>query len=384
MRTHERVVNFALLGLTLAPLVVKVNPNVNVVLTACLTVYVGCYRSVKPTPPSETMSNEHAMRFPLVGSAMLLSLFLLFKVFSKDLVNAVLTCYFFVLGIVAFSYVTVIPFEMISVLMIFSIIRYSSSVVTKTGMLTSFPLEYIAGLSYILVIYDHFVFLIVYLIFMAAAASLEFTRSQVVASIPGTFFCVWYALKKHWLANNILGIAFCIQGIEMLSLGSFKTGAILLVGLFFYDIFWVFFTPVMVSVAKSFDAPIKLLFPTSDAARPFSMLGLGDIVIPGIFVALALRFDVSRGKQAQYFSSAFLGYTVGLVVTIIIMNWFQAAQPALLYIVPGVIGFLAAHCLWNGEVKPLLEFDESQLSSTEKSSGGSAEAEATKADKKVD
>ena len=30
------------------------------------------------------------------------------------------------------------------------------------------------------------------------------------------------------------------------------------VGLFFYDIFWVFFTPVMVSVAKSFDAPIKV------------------------------------------------------------------------------------------------------------------------------
>ncbi|KAF9618434.1 hypothetical protein IFM89_001157 [Coptis chinensis] len=49
-------------------------------------------------PDSETMSNEHAMRFPLIGSAMLLSLFL-----SKDLVNAVLTCYFFVLGILALS-----------------------------------------------------------------------------------------------------------------------------------------------------------------------------------------------------------------------------------------------------------------------------------------
>jgi hypothetical protein len=32
-------------------------------------------------------------------------------------------------------------------------------------------------------------------------------------------------------------------------------------GLFFYDIFWVFFTPVMVSVAKSFDAPIKVSIP---------------------------------------------------------------------------------------------------------------------------
>ena len=51
------------------------------------------------------MSKEHAMRFPLVGSAMLLSLFLLFKFVSKDLVNAVLTCYFFVLGILALSYV---------------------------------------------------------------------------------------------------------------------------------------------------------------------------------------------------------------------------------------------------------------------------------------
>ncbi|KAA3489790.1 signal peptide peptidase-like isoform X1 [Gossypium australe] len=185
------------------------------------------------------------------------------------------------------------------------------------------------------------------------AFEIEFTRSQIIAAIPGTFFCAWYASQKHWLANNILGLAFCIQGIEMLSLGSFKTGAILLAGLFVYDIFWVFFTPVMVSVAKSFDAPIKLLFPTADSARPFSMLGLGDIVIPGIFVALALRFDVSRGKGSQYFKSAFLGYTVGLVLTIVVMNWFQAAQPALLYIVPAVIGFLAAHCIWNGDVKPV-------------------------------
>ena len=41
----------------------------------------------------------------------------------------------------------------------------------------------------------------------------------------------------------------------------------------------------MVTVAKSFDAPIKLLFPRSFATETtklsHSMLGLGDIVIPG-------------------------------------------------------------------------------------------------------
>ncbi|CAI9296292.1 unnamed protein product [Lactuca saligna] len=325
MKNAERAANIALAGLTLAPLVVKVDTNLNVVLTACLTVFVGCYRSVKPTPPSETMSNEHAMRFPLVGSAMLLSLFLLFKFLSKDLVNAVLTGYFFILGIIALS-ATLLP----------AIDRFLPNKWNDDVIIWRLPY------------------------FRSLDVTFEFTRSQVVAAIPGTFFCAWYAAQKHWLANNILGLAFCIQGIEMLSLGSFKTGAILLAGLFVYDIFWVFFTPVMVSVAKSFDAPIKLLFPSRIAARPFSMLGLGDIVIPGIFVALALRFDVSRGRESHYFKSAFLGYTVGLVLTIVVMNWFQAAQPALLYIVPGVIGFLAAHCLWNGEVKPLLEFDESK------------------------
>ncbi|XP_057500937.1 signal peptide peptidase-like isoform X2 [Actinidia eriantha] len=298
MKNSERAANVALAGLTLAPLVMKVDPNLNVILTACLTVYVGCYRSVKPTPPSETMSKEHAMRFPLVGSAMLLSLFLLFKFLSKDLVNAVLTCYFFILGIVAFS-ATLLP----------AIRRFLPKHWTEDLITWRFP--YFRSLE------------------------VEFTRSQVIAAIPGTFFCAWYALQKHWLANNILGLAFSIQGIEMLSLGSFKTGAILLAGLFVYDIFWVFFTPVMVSVAKSFDAPIKLLFPTADSARPFSMLGLGDIVIP-----------------------------VGLVLTIIVMNWFQAAQPALLYIVPSVIGFLAAHCIWNKDVKQLLEFNESKTATS--------------------
>ena len=126
---------------------------------------------------------------------------------------------------------------------------------------------------------------------------------------------VWYILKKHWLANDLLGMAFAINGVELLHLNNVVTGCILLGGLFFYDIFWVFGTDVMVTVAKSFEAPIKLVFPQvwswtlfwppidSDmvnllqdllengpmGAQNFAMLGLGDIVIPGIFIALLLR-----------------------------------------------------------------------------------------------
>lgn len=44
---------------------------------------------------------------------------------------------------------------------------------------------------------------------------------------------------QHWVANNILGLAFAVNGIEILQLNTVGIGCILLGGLFFYDIFWV-------------------------------------------------------------------------------------------------------------------------------------------------
>lgn len=64
-------------------------------------------------------------------------------------------------------------------------------------------------------------------------------------------------IVQHWIANNLFGIAFAINGVELLHLNNVVTGCILLSGLFLYDIFWVFGTNVMVTVAKSFEAPIK-------------------------------------------------------------------------------------------------------------------------------
>merc|ERR1712037_1087655 len=130
---------------------------------------------------------------------------------------------------------------------------------------------------------------------------------------------VWYILKKHWLANDLLGMAFAINGVELLHLNNVVTGCILLGGLFFYDIFWVFGTDVMVTVAKSFEAPIKLVFPQDllengpMGATNFAMLGLGDIVIPGIFIALLLRYDNSLKRNSNfYFTPGNLLSTISL------------------------------------------------------------------------
>jgi minor histocompatibility antigen H13 len=184
--------------------------------------------------------------------------------------------------------------------------------------------------------------------------------------------------------NNVLGICFCLKGIERFSLGTYKIGAILLVGLFFYDIFWVFGTDVMVTVAKSLDGPIKILFPrtlTPDAITgkiQLSLLGLGDIVIPGFFLALLLRFDAHNANLSYfpinvhasfpkpYFHSALIGYIAGMATTMFVMIKFNAAQPALLYLVPACLGSSFLTAIVRGEVKALLAYSEEVVVEEEK------------------
>lgn len=74
------------------------------------------------------------------------------------------------------------------------------------------------------------------------------------------------------------------------------------------------------------------------------MLGLGDIVVPGIFVALCLKFDIDKClakklKQVKdfslpYFTTSFIGYIAGICATFAAMWIFDHAQPALLFLVP--------------------------------------------------
>ena len=96
--------------------------------------------------------------------------------------------------------------------------------------------------------------------------------------------------------NNIFAMLFTIMALKSLSLSSTQTGLFLLWALFFYDIFWVYGTDVMVTVAKNLDIPVKLLFPylNSEGEVKHSMVGLGDLVIPGIFVSLCLKYDLDN------------------------------------------------------------------------------------------
>ena len=117
---------------------------------------------------------------------------------------------------------------------------------------------------------------------------------ELLTLIIGAIPTLAYFFTKHWLLNNLFGVAFSIIGIKTLVIPNFKIGYLLLLGLFFYDIFWVYGTDVMITVATSIDAPIKLFFPTGNEEKKFSIIGLGDIVLPGVLLSLALKFDLEN------------------------------------------------------------------------------------------
>ncbi|KAF5348631.1 hypothetical protein D9758_006855 [Tetrapyrgos nigripes] len=179
--------------------------------------------------------------------------------------------------------------------------------------------------------------------------------------IPSALYKFSQASRKSVLLTDILSLSFSHNALGLMKIDSFITGTVLLSGLFLYDIWWVFGTPavlgtsVMVDVATQLDVPIKLLWPKSlsfSDDRGFTMLGLGDVVIPGTFVALALRYDYYRYQQRNkpaikerfekpYFYAALTAYSLGLATTMTVMHTFKAAQPALLYLrrVMIVVGF---------------------------------------------
>ena len=116
--------------------------------------------------------------------------------------------------------------------------------------------------------------------------------------------------------------------------------------------------------------------------REYNMIGLGDIVIPGVYVALMLRFDIYLYKKAKkdiskygfsfenmkYFITTFTFYNLGIIITLSSMYFFNHAQPALLYLVPCTLFSSTLLAFQKKEFKLLWKFNEEKLDKEEEES----------------
>ncbi|XP_004687851.2 PREDICTED: signal peptide peptidase-like 2A isoform X2 [Condylura cristata] len=169
---------------------------------------------------------------------------------------------------------------------------------------------------------------------------------------------VWAVFRNEdrwaWILQDILGIAFCLNLIKTLKLPNFKSCVILLGLLLLYDVFFVFITPfitkngesIMVELAagpfrNNEKLPVVIRVPKLTyfsvmhvCYMPVSLLGFGDIIIPGLLIAYCRRFDVQTGSSSIYYVSSIIAYAVGTILTFVVLVLMKKGQPALLYLVP--------------------------------------------------
>mmetsp|Transcript_16173 Transcript_16173/g.24240 ORF Transcript_16173/g.24240 Transcript_16173/m.24240 type:complete len:687 (-) Transcript_16173:71-2131(-) len=193
-----------------------------------------------------------------------------------------------------------------------------------------------------------------------------------------------------WVMQDIMGACMCIMFLSTIKLNSIRVACILLTAAFFYDIFFVFVTPyltggksIMVDVATSGGPPkadpawcekypddpdcqggdpLPMLFTIpriGDYSGGSSMLGLGDIVLPGLLLSFAARFDdAKRFMGSAYPTKSYLrplvvAYAVGLAMANIAVYAMQMGQPALLYLVPCCLGTMTYLGWKRGELDEL-------------------------------
>jgi hypothetical protein len=214
-------------------------------------------------------------------------------------------------------------------------------------------------------------------------------QSTILSLLFGICSVMLYLYTNWWFLNNLLGFGLIVTFISCMKLPNIKVAFVLLLGLFIYDIFWVFFSEnvpifngenVMVAVATRIDLPLKYKIPaTGFNAVDFSILGMGDIVLPGLLLSFCFDLDVHKKTiydwKQSYFVLLTFCYTIGLMFTYFCLHVFHAAQPALLYLVPStliplmVAGFLRndINLLWNGVSKrhDIIRRDISSLAKSE-------------------
>ncbi|CAG5852997.1 unnamed protein product [Menidia menidia] len=218
-------------------------------------------------------------------------------------------------------------------------------------------------------------------------------RSVLLAAVCISISVVWGVYRNEdrwiWILQDLLGIAFCLNFMKTISLSNFKICVILLSLLLVYDVFFVFITPfftkngvsIMVQVALGPDAsgektqgnmveipaepqapseklPVVMRVPRFSAwaqnlcGMQFSILGYGDIIVPGLLVAYCSRFDVwVNSSKKIYFLSCCTAYLLGMILTFAVMLLSGMGQPALLYLVPFTLITSAVVAACRGEMR---------------------------------
>ncbi|KAG5563256.1 hypothetical protein RHGRI_005867 [Rhododendron griersonianum] len=155
-----------------------------------------------------------------------------------------------------------------------------------------------------------------------------------------TFAVVWAVYRNlsfGWIGQDILGITLILTVLQIVRIPNLKVAR--------------------GDKSGEDGIPMLLKFPRMfDPWGGYSIIGFGDILLPGLLIAFSIRYDwlAKRNLRSGYFLWAMFAYGLGLLITYVALNLMDGhGQPALLYIVPFILGTLVTLGRKRGDLKVL-------------------------------
>ena len=209
---------------------------------------------------------------------------------------------------------------------------------------------------------------------------------DIVSLVSSFGLVVIYFATRYWFMNNIIAFGLCFTILSLILMKSFRTCFVFLFSVFVYDTFWVFYSNkvftgnVMEAAATRLILPIKIEMIVLFSQNPMKnclLLGLGDIVIPGMVVKYCHRLDkysIKNKGKGGYFKLSLILYLISVCLAEIMMFVFSHGQPVLFYISPiFIVGLMVkAYCnkelgdFWKGGKKKEKTKEEEKEMTVEK------------------
>ena len=135
--------------------------------------------------------------FPFIASGFLFGIYLVILLVSKEYITFVLNIYFFLIGVIALYRALQPIFNRLnhSALTKLRERQFHVTLAEKKPTTNASTTAAVGDLMHV---------------------DLKFDLVDVGVLFLSALVGVWYLLKRHWIANNIFGIAFSINAIEIL------------------------------------------------------------------------------------------------------------------------------------------------------------------------
>ena len=193
---------------------------------------------------------------------------------------------------------------------------------------------------------------------------------EIISLLISGLLILFYFITRHWIINDIICFGLAFTTLSFIILKSFMLCFVCLFAFFVYDTFWVFYSEkiftenVMVVAATSIQIPIKIEFPILFSNNPIKncmLLGLGDILLPGMVIKYCRRFDILKKKMDKkkvgfrkkkskigFYLFNLILYFVSVTLAMLMMFVFNHGQPVLFYISPIFIIGLMGKAYYDG------------------------------------